>query len=569
MFSSDFIYRFYLSKQNHAVVKILSLKGGSFQVYFEDKKSNFIQLTDTPKGCLVANITSDGKYALVYLDETGEERGHWYRIDPETKKRTCLTKGIKPFTAFNIRTAEKNADILGGWIGLGKESAILRVNNATHLNPEPEILYQTSNTLGFPVLSSDGNLISFTEENGNSVSLFIYRNNEIIYKKTFQKNVQIEPVFFRNAHELILTVDKKIQILDLKNDSLRDVPLPDKGDFWAVDFNPDSQQLLLAQTHRAKVQLYLYDFKTDELKKVGDSYGTYDYFLTGGYLSGGRIMVRWQSGAESPHIRTLDIQKDKIVPKKTEVEYIEIPIKKGKTIQGWLHLPEGIKKPVPMIIDLHGGPDSCVFDEFLPEARIFTQKGFGVFYLNYHGSTTFGKDFEMSIYGKPGILESEDAVFAKNYLVKKGIADEKRCYLQGWSWGGFVALLTAGLHPAAFTKIVSLMGIGDNISAFQEQHGYLKEFDKKIYGGTPDESPEVYQRSNPAYYAERVNSPILIIHGKNDHHCPAGQMERYIDKLKSFNKKVSVSWNDYGHLEMFSSGKVRLENLRKILDFYK
>jgi len=549
-----------------------------FRSYYEDKELGLAKLTDVSKGCLIANISSDGQYALVYLDKMGKERGHWYKIDPKTKEKTCLTKRIEPFTAFNICTAEKNANVLVGWIGLGDKNAILRIDNALNHNPKPEILHKTSYSLGFPALSFDGKMISFIEESRHSITLFIYKDNEIFYKKSFQKGRQIEPIFFQSTNKLILTIDKKIQILDLKEELLGNLPLPAKGDFWLVDFNSDINQLLLAQADRARVKLYLYDFENNELKKVGNSQGVYDYFVTGGYLLKDRIMIRWQSEVDTPCIRTLTIKKgfttapsskEGILSNKAEVSYIEIPTEECKTIQGWLHLPKGIKNPIPMIIDLHGGPNSCVFDEFSPEAQIFTQNGFGVFYVNYHGSTTFGKDFEMSIYGKPGILEAEDAVIAKNYLVQKGFANKKKCYLQGWSWGGFVALLTAGLYPLEFAKIVSLMGVGDNISAFQGQHGYLKKFDKKLYGGTPAKCPEIYQKSNPAYYAEKVRSPILIIHGKNDNHCPAEQMENYIKKLKLFNKEVTVFWNNYGHLEMFSSSKVRLENIKKILDFYK
>jgi len=569
MIFPDFLYRFYISKQSDSIVKIISLKGGSFQVYYEDKNVGLIQLTDKPKGCLIANITSDGRYALLYLDEEGEERGHWYRIDPKTKQKTCLTNGMEAFAAFNICVAEKNSTILVGWIGLEKENAVLRINDVLGFSPKPEIVYKTSGSLGFPILSSDGEMTSFTEENEHNITLFVYRGNEIYYKKSFQNDKQIEPVFFQSTNKLILIINKKIRILNLKEDRLEDIPLPAKGDYWLMDFNSDINQLLLAQTDRAKVQLYLYNFNNGELKKISDTQGAYDYFVTGGYLLEDKIVVRWQSGTKAPNIKTLALNNGEVKSSKSTTSYIEIPTEEGESIQGWLHMPKNIDTPVPMIIDLHGGPNSCIFDEFSPEAQFFTQNGFGVFYVNYHGSTTFGKDFEISIHGKPGLLEAKDAVAAKNYLVQKMLADKKKCYLQGWSWGGFVALLTAGLYPSEFTKVVSLMGVGDNIAAFQGQHGYLKELYKELYGGTPDELPEVYKKSNPSYYAENLSASILLIHGKSDYHCPAEQMKNYIEKLKSLNKKIEVFWNDYGHLEMFSSSKIRLENVTKMLNFYK
>ena len=55
--------------------------------------------------------------------------------------------------------------------------------------------------------------------------------------------------------------------------------------------------------------------------------------------------------------------------------------------------------------------------------------------------------------------------------------------------------------------------------------------DRALFGGTPEEKPDLYRRSNPITYADDVRAPVLFVIGENDSRCPLGQALAYVDRL--------------------------------------
>jgi dipeptidyl aminopeptidase/acylaminoacyl peptidase len=75
----------------------------------------------------------------------------------------------------------------------------------------------------------------------------------------------------------------------------------------------------------------------------------------------------------------------------------------------------------------------------------------------------------------------------------------------------------------------------------------LREYQEAIFGGTPDQTPELHAAASPITYVDRLAAPLLIIQGRNDARCPSRQLDAYVEEAERLDKAVEVDWFDAGH----------------------
>jgi dipeptidyl aminopeptidase/acylaminoacyl peptidase len=200
------------------------------------------------------------------------------------------------------------------------------------------------------------------------------------------------------------------------------------------------------------------------------------------------------------------------------------------------------------VIETHGGPTWVQQDSFNPGAQAWLDHGFAYMNVNYHGSTTFGREFEQSIWHRPGFLETDDLAAGRAYMVSLGIARPELVFLTGGSYGGFLTLMAIGRQPDLWAGGMAIAPITDWESMYEDCSDSLRGFPRSILGGTPSEQPERYRRSSPITYAEHVRAPVLILQGRNDTRTPARPVAEYQKRLEALGKPIAVHWYDEGHL---------------------
>ena len=104
----------------------------------------------------------------------------------------------------------------------------------------------------------------------------------------------------------------------------------------------------------------------------------------------------------------------------------------GDFIQAWLAISEG-EGSFAIFFHIHGGPTHVMSGYYSPESQAWLDHSFAFFSINYHGSTTFGKEFEKSIMGKIGKLEVVDMTAGCQWLVENEIAQVDAVFLTGAS----------------------------------------------------------------------------------------------------------------------------------------
>jgi dipeptidyl aminopeptidase/acylaminoacyl peptidase len=75
----------------------------------------------------------------------------------------------------------------------------------------------------------------------------------------------------------------------------------------------------------------------------------------------------------------------------------------------------------------------------------------------------------------------------------------------------------------------------------------LRAFDRALFGGSPEQCPQVYRASSPLTYVEAVTAPVLVLAGENDPRCPIRQVENYLAALAAAGRRYEVSRFDAGH----------------------
>ncbi len=93
----------------------------------------------------------------------------------------------------------------------------------------------------------------------------------------------------------------------------------------------------------------------------------------------------------------------------------------------------------------------------------------------------------------------------------------------------------------------------------------VREHDRSLFGGTPDELPEKWARSNPLAYAEHVRAPLLVIASSNDPRCPIRQVDKYLGRLDELGTPYEQYRFDAGHFSLVADERVR--QMRLQLDF--
>ncbi|MFJ6700348.1 prolyl oligopeptidase family serine peptidase [Streptomyces sp. NPDC091272] len=210
-------------------------------------------------------------------------------------------------------------------------------------------------------------------------------------------------------------------------------------------------------------------------------------------------------------------------------------------------LPDGARGPVPTVFLVHGGPADHDRDAYDGTVHSLVASGFGVARVNYRGSTGYGPAWRAAMTEGVGLTQVADLVAARAALVDRGLADAGALALWGTSFGGYLTLLALGVRPGLWQAGVAAKPTADLARAHGTTTPALRALDERLFGGTPEELPEVYARSSPHTYLPRLEAPLLIVAARHDVKCPPGQIREYAAELTRQRKEHRVLWLDTGH----------------------
>lgn len=236
-------------------------------------------------------------------------------------------------------------------------------------------------------------------------------------------------------------------------------------------------------------------------------------------------------------------------------ELIHYPTFDQRQIPGCLYLPQRIgEEPPPVVIDVHGGPESQRRIEFNPVYQYLLHCGYALFAPNVRGSTGYGRAYSHLDDVEKRMDSVNDLAHAAYWLKESGIVDPERIAVMGGSYGGFMVLAALTNYPDLWTVGVDVVGIANFVSFLENTSPWRRHLREAEYGSL-EHDRELLERISPIHKVDQIRAPLMVVHGANDPRVPIGEAEQIVESIKQRNGVVEyLRFDDEGH------GIVKLTN---------
>lgn len=252
-------------------------------------------------------------------------------------------------------------------------------------------------------------------------------------------------------------------------------------------------------------------------------------------------------------LRTQEWLKPEQLSKTTVVRY---KARDGLEIPAYLTLPNGRDpKQLPLVAWIHGGPLARDGWHYDPDVQFLASRGYAVLQPNYRGSTGFGRNHVRASFKQWGQSMQDDITDGVRYLAGVGIVDANRVCIGGGSYGGYATLMGLVKDPKQYRCGISVVGVSDLI--WLQELGYSDT--NSISAGGADKyfavaigdlrtDRAMLEQYSPRLHADKVEAPVLFVHGADDRRVPIKHAEGMRDALKTAGKPYEwVVYNGEGH----------------------
>ena len=257
----------------------------------------------------------------------------------------------------------------------------------------------------------------------------------------------------------------------------------------------------------------------------------------------------------------------------TEPERIRFNARDGLPIEAILWRPAGATGRrgdgrVPAIVYTHGGPTWQNARTWQPFKQLLVREGFAVLDVDFRGSTGYGRAFREANRGEWGHADAFDCIDAAHWLEQQPWCDG-RLAVYGGSYGGYLTLCCLVEEPSLWRAGVDLYG--DSEIAESYRHGDRPgRIDLHRQMGSPDDpaGAPLYRRGSPLYRTERIEAPLLVLHGRKDRRVVPLMSEKLLEALVIEDKHHEIRWYDEeGH--GWEQRANRRDGFERILAFLK
>lgn len=213
-----------------------------------------------------------------------------------------------------------------------------------------------------------------------------------------------------------------------------------------------------------------------------------------------------------------------------------------RTIYGVLITPPGFRPgtPIKTVTQIHGGPEWAWWSGWMGSwhewGQMLASHGFAVFLPNPRGSDGQGADFARAVMDDWGGADFQDVQDGLDYLVARKIADPNRLGIGGWSYGGFMSAW-AVTHSHRFKTAIIGAGVTDLLSMARTTD--TPDFPWDYFGDVPTNIAK-YDAASSVRFLDKVEVPVLILHGEADTRVPIEQGRHFYEGLRLLGKPAEM-----------------------------
>jgi len=219
----------------------------------------------------------------------------------------------------------------------------------------------------------------------------------------------------------------------------------------------------------------------------------------------------------------------------------------GLSIPAFYFKPQGVTGPLPVVIDIHGGPEAQSRPLFRPLTQYLVSQGYAVLLPNVRGSTGYGKAHSHldDVYKRMDSVADIKAAY--EWLVTLGGAAADRVALFGGSYGGFMVLSALATYPDLWAAGVDVVGIASFVTFLENTSAYRRKVREAEYGSLECDRAFLTQIS-PLTHVNQITAPLMVIHGANDPRVPVSEAEQIVTALQQRGITVEyLNYPDEGH----------------------
>ena len=208
------------------------------------------------------------------------------------------------------------------------------------------------------------------------------------------------------------------------------------------------------------------------------------------------------------------------------------------------------KHPVPVVINIHGGPESQARPSFDPQTQFYVAElGFAVIRPNVRGSRGYGKSYLLMDNGPKREDSVKDIGALLDWIKDQPELDASRVAVYGGSYGGYMVLSSLTHYSDRLRAGVDIVGIASFKTFLENTSAYRRDLRRAEYGDerTP-EMKEFFKRIDPINNAQKIKTSLLVAHGENDPRVPFSEAEQIAPKVRANGQTVwTVYANNEGH----------------------
>jgi dipeptidyl aminopeptidase/acylaminoacyl peptidase len=227
---------------------------------------------------------------------------------------------------------------------------------------------------------------------------------------------------------------------------------------------------------------------------------------------------------------------------------VHYPTFDGREIPAYFYQPEaGRDGEQPAIVYVHGGPESQYRPDFKFLVQYFVHNGYAVLAPNVRGSSGYGNTY-MHLDNVEKRMDSvADLAYAARWLGEQPGIDAGRLVVYGGSYGGFMVLSSLTTYPELWAAGVNIVGISNFVTFLENTSAYRRVHRESEYGSLA-ENRDFLQSISPLNQADKIQVPLMVIHGANDPRVPLSEAQQLVDAVRAQGVPVEfLVFEDEGH----------------------
>ncbi len=534
----DSVSRVIFSPTKELIIFEMSIGGNeNSQLFFITPSTNeIIPLTDNPEYRYNFGAWSnDGKYIAFRSNERNGKDFDIYVMEIETKERRCVYDGGGTMVAASF--SPENTYLI-----MSKQHSLVHSDlylcNLLTGAIECITPHEKEETHGTPRwLPDESAFFVPMDREREFMGLARYDLAEKSFAYVLTPEWDIDGLAIDGEGKyLVLTINEdgydRVRMYDTNTLTELPLALPTKGLVQALRFSNDGKRLVFTFTDSTRTQdIWLYNIESHTSRQLTHSYQA--------------------------------VRSDDLV----EPELIRFTSFDGLSVPAFVYKPKniGINKKLPVIIDIHGGPESQYRPALIRLTQYFVYNGYVVIAPNVRGSSGYGKTYLTLDNVEKRMDSVKDLVALHGHIRAVPEFDSTKVVLSGGSYGGFMVLAGLAFYPELWAGGVDVVGIANFVTFLENTAPYRRSIREAEYGSLENDR-ELLEQISPINSVENIIAPLIVVHGANDPRVPLSEAKQIVEELKRRDREVELLiYPDEGH--GLAKLKNRLDAYPKIVAF--